>query len=248
MIRINHLWKSFGRQTVLRGISLEVKPGVFTALIGMSGSGKSLLLKHLVGLITPDQGSISIDGKELSQLSHKDLEELRSRIGFVFQSGALFDSMTVFDNVAFPLREKTKLTENEIREKVMDELSQVGLAEACEKYPAEISGGMLKRVALARALVRTPEIILFDEPTTGLDPIVSRSILQLFDEVHQRRKLTGILVSHEIPGIFDIVQQVAMLHEGTIIASGSTEEIRNSKDPVIEQFVNGNPEGPIRYR
>ena len=248
MIRINHLWKSFGRQTVLRGISLEVKPGVFTALIGMSGSGKSLLLKHLVGLITPDQGSISIDGKELSQLSHKDLEELRSRIGFVFQSGALFDSMTVFDNVAFPLREKTKLTENEIREKVMDELSQVGLAEACEKYPAEISGGMLKRVALARALVRTPEIILFDEPTTGLDPIVSRSILQLFDEVHQRRKLTGILVSHEIPGIFDIVQQVAMLHEGTIIASGPTEEIRNSKDPVIEQFVNGNPEGPIRYR
>ena len=248
MIRINHLWKSFGRQTVLRGISLEVKPGVFTALIGMSGSGKSLLLKHLVGLITPDQGSISIDGKELSQLSHKDLEELRSRIGFVFQSGALFDSMTVFDNVAFPLREKTKLTENEIREKVMDELSQVGLAEACEKYPAEISGGMLKRVALARALVRTPEIILFDEPTTGLDPIVSRSILQLFDEVHQRRKLTGILVSHEIPGIFDIVQQVAMLHEGTIIASGSSEEIRNSKDPVIEQFVNGNPEGPIRYR
>ena len=248
MIRINHLWKSFGRQTVLRGISLEVKPGVFTALIGMSGSGKSLLLKHLVGLITPDQGSISIDGKELSQLSHKDLEELRSRIGFVFQSGALFDSMTVFDNVAFPLREKTKLTESEIWEKVMDELAQVGLAEACEKYPAEISGGMLKRVALARALVRSPEIILFDEPTTGLDPIVSRSILQLFDEVHQRRRLTGILVSHEIPGIFDIVQQVAMLHEGTIIASGPTEEIRNSKDPVIEQFVNGNPEGPIRYR
>jgi len=248
MIFIENLWKSFGQQEVLRGVSLHVEPGVFTALIGMSGSGKSLLLKHLVGLIEPDRGSVIIDGKNLSQLSRTELEELRSRIGFVFQSGALFDSMTIFDNVAFPLREKTKLSESEIQKKVMDELAQVGLAEACEKYPAQISGGMIKRVALARTLVQSPEIILFDEPTTGLDPIVSRSILQLFNEVHQRRNLTGILVSHEIPDIFDIVQQIAMLHEGIIIASGATEEIRASSDPIIQQFVNGNPEGPIRYR
>ena len=248
MICIDHLSKSFGRQEVLREVSLQVQPGVFMALIGMSGSGKSLLLKHLVGLISPVRGSIKIDGKDLAQLSERELEELRSRIGFVFQSGALFDSMTVFDNVAFPLREKTRFTESEIRKKVMEELDQVGLTEACEKYPSQISGGMFKRVALARTLVRSPEIIFFDEPTTGLDPIVSRSILQLFDEVHQRRKLTGILVSHEIPRIFDIVQQVAMLYEGTIIASGSTKEICNSKNPVIQQFVNGNIEGPIRYR
>ena len=248
MILVENLWKSFGRQEVLRGVSLRVEPGEFIALIGMSGSGKSLLLKHLVKLIDPDRGSVTIDGKNLSRISGSELEALRSRIGFVFQSGALFDSMTVFDNIAFPLREKTRLGESAIRKKVMDELGQVGLADACEKYPAQISGGMLKRVALARTLVRAPEIILFDEPTTGLDPIVSRSILQLFDEVHKRRNLTGILVSHEIPGIFDIVQRVAMLHEGTIAASGPTEQIRNSSDPVIRQFVNGNPEGPIRYR
>jgi phospholipid/cholesterol/gamma-HCH transport system ATP-binding protein len=248
MILVENLWKSFGHQEVLRGVSLRVEPGEFTALIGMSGSGKSLLLKHLVGLIEPDRGSVAVEGKDLARLSGSELVALRSRIGFVFQTGALFDSMSVFDNVAFPLREKTSLDEPAIRQKVMEELSQVGLADACEKYPAEISGGMLKRVALARTLVRAPEIILFDEPTTGLDPIVSRSILQLFDEVHKRRSLTGILVSHEIPGIFDIVQRVAMLHEGTIIASGPVEEIRASRDPVIRQFVNGNPEGPIRYR
>ena len=248
MIRLENLWKSFGRQEVLRGVSLRVGPGEFMALIGLSGSGKSLLLKHLVGLIQPDRGTVTVDGHDLAQLSRRDMEALRSRIGFVFQSGALFDSMTVFDNVAFPLREKTRLGESEIRRLVMDELSQVGLSEAGEKYPAQISGGMLKRVALARTLVRKPEIILFDEPTTGLDPVVSRSILQLFDQVHQQRKVTGILVSHEIPAIFDIVQQVAMLHEGTVLASGPTDQIRNSTDPVIAQFVNGNPEGPICYR
>ena len=248
MIRLENLWKSFGPQEVLRGVSLRVGPGEFMALIGLSGSGKSLLLKHLVGLIQPDRGTVTVDGHDLAQLSRRDLEALRSRIGFVFQSGALFDSMTVFDNVAFPLREKTRLGESAIRRLVMDELSQVGLSEAGEKYPAQLSGGMLKRVALARTLVRKPEIILFDEPTTGLDPVVSRSILQLFDQVHQQRKVTGILVSHEIPAIFDIVQQVAMLHEGTVLASGPTDQIRNSSDPVIAQFVNGNPEGPICYR
>lgn len=248
MIQVEDLWKSFGAQQVLRGASLEVPAGEFLALVGMSGCGKSLLLKHLVRLMKPDRGHVRIVGKDLGALSHPELEALRSRIGFVFQSGALFDSLTVFDNVAFPLREKTRLSETEIRQKVMTQLEQVGLKNAEEKYPAQLSGGMIKRVALARTLVREPEIVLFDEPTTGLDPIVSRSILQLFDTVHHRHHLTGILVSHEIPAIFGIVQKVAMLHEGKIVAVGSPAQICSSSDPVVEQFVKGKPEGPIDYR
>jgi len=172
-------------------------------------------------------------------LNRKELESLRSRIGFVFQGGALFDSMTVYDNVAFPLREKTSLTEKDIRRKVTEELELVGLRDAEHKFPAQLSGGMLKRVALARALVRDPEIVLFDEPTTGLDPVVSRAVLDLFGTVHQRLKLTGILVSHEIPRIFEIVQRVAMLHEGRIVSVESPARFCASPNPVIQQFVNG---------
>ncbi len=163
----------------------------------------------------------------------------------MFQSGALFDSMTVYDNVAFPLREKSRLREADIRKKVMGQLEMVGLRDAEHKFPAQLSGGMIKRVALARTLVRDPEIVLFDEPTTGLDPVVSSAILDLFGSVHRRLKLTGILVSHEIPRIFEIVQKVAMLHEGRIIAVEPPERLRASTDPVVEQFVNGKTEGPI---
>lgn len=247
MIRIENLWKTFGSQEILRGISLHVKPGEFTALVGMSGSGKSLLLRHIVRLIRPDQGRVLVDSHDIGTMPQKELEALRSRIGYVFQSGALFDSMTVYDNVAFPLREKTRMSESKIRQKVLDELDQVGLKDAESKYPAQLSGGMLKRVALARTLVRAPEIILFDEPTTGLDPIVVNSILELFDCVHKRLNLTGILVSHEIPEIFGIVQKVAMLHEGKIVAVETPETLRTSPNPIIDQFVNGRPEGPIQY-
>jgi phospholipid/cholesterol/gamma-HCH transport system ATP-binding protein len=212
----------------------------------MSGSGKSILLKHVVGLLRPDSGRVLVAGKDVGSLAAGELEALRSRIGYVFQSGALFDSLTIFDNVAFPLREKTVLRESEIREKVMAALDQVGLKDAAEKYPAQISGGMIKRASLARALVREPEIVLFDEPTTGLDPIVANSILELLDEVHHRLKLTGILVSHEIPEIFGIVDKVAMLHEGVVAGVEAAGQIRNSRNPVIEQFVNGRPKGPIQ--
>jgi phospholipid/cholesterol/gamma-HCH transport system ATP-binding protein len=246
VIRIEELWKTYGCQQVLRGVSLEVQPGEFVALVGLSGSGKSLLLRHIVRLVTPDRGRVFVDGQDVDRLPRKDLEALRSRVGYVFQSGALFDSETVFDNVAFPLREKTHMGETEIRRRVMTELDLVGLADAGAKYPAELSGGMLKRVALARTLVRAPEIILFDEPTTGLDPMVVRSILDLFDSAHKRLKLTGILVSHEIPEIFDIVQKVAMLHEGKIVAQETPETLRTNPSPIIDQFVNGNLEGPIR--
>ena len=245
MIVIENLHKAFGGQEVLRGVSLEVKAGEFVALVGMSGSGKSLLLRNVVRLVRPDSGRVFVDGRDVARMPRQELEALRSRIGYVFQSGALFDSLTVYDNVAFPLREKTRLGESAIRGKVMEELDQVGLADAIHKYPAQLSGGMLKRVALARTLVRAPEIILFDEPTTGLDPIVVNSILQLFDSVHKRLNLTGILVSHEIPEIFSIVQKVAMLHEGVIAAVETPESILCSPNPVIDQFVHGKAEGPI---
>ena len=245
MICIENLHKSFGGQEVLRGVSLRVNTGEFVALVGMSGSGKSLLLRNVVRLIRPDSGRVLVDGHDVALMPRQELEALRSRVGYVFQSGALFDSETVFDNVAFPLREKTRLGESAIRRKVMEELDQVGLADAEHKFPAQLSGGMLKRVALARTLVRAPEIILFDEPTTGLDPIVVNSILQLFDSVHKRLNLTGILVSHEIPEIFGIVQKIAMLHEGQIAAVETPESIRCSQNPVIDQFVNGKIEGPI---
>ena len=248
MIRVEELWKSFGAHDVLRGVSFEVKPGEFLALVGLSGSGKSILLKQIVRLMEPDRGRVLVAGQDVAALSRRALEGLRSRIGFVFQSGALFDSLRIYENVAFPLREKTRLAESEIRKKGMAALEQVGLGHAEEKYPAQLSGGMVKRVALARTLVREPEIVLFDEPTTGLDPIVSNSILQLFDSVHKRLNLTGILVSHEIPAIFRIVQKVAMLHEGKIVAVEAPDRIMTSRDPVVEQFVRGQPEGPIRYR
>lgn len=247
MIRIEELWKSFGRQEVLRGVSLHVAPGEFMVLVGMSGCGKSVLLKHLVRLTQPDRGRVMVAGQDVATMSRSELAELRGRIGYVFQTGALFDSLTVYENVAFPLRETTRLSEPEIRKKVMTQLELVGLKNAEEKYPAQISGGMIKRVALARTLVRNPEIVLFDEPTTGLDPIVSNSILALFDSVHRQLKLTGILVSHDIPAIFSIVQKVAMLHEGRIVAVETPEQIKASRNPVLAQFVGGRPEGPIQY-
>ncbi|MFB0507611.1 MAG: ABC transporter ATP-binding protein [Thermodesulfobacteriota bacterium] len=247
MIRVEDLHKSFDGLEVLRGVSFQIERGEILALIGRSGYGKSVLLKHIAGLMRPDQGRIFIDGEDICCPRGKTLERLRSRFAFLFQNGALFDSLTVFENVAFPLREKTRLTDREIREKVLSELDQVGLAGAENKFPAEISGGMIKRAALARALVREPEIMLFDEPTTGLDPIIAHAILNLIDSCHKRLNFTGIIVTHQIPTIFDIVQKVAMLYEGAIRLIGSPEEIVSSKDPVVKQFINGDIEGPIEY-
>jgi len=204
MIKIENLYKSFDGLAVLRGVSFQVAKGEILALIGRSGYGKSVLLKHVAGLIRPDRGHVFIEGNDMCCLRHKTLEEIRSRLGFLFQRGALFDSMTVFENIAFPLKEKTRLSDREIRERVLSELDQVGLSGTEGKYPGQISGGMIKRAALARSLVRNPEVMLFDEPTTGLDPIITHHILKLIESSHKRLQFTGIIVTHEIPRAFEI--------------------------------------------
>ena len=248
MIEIEELYKSFDGQEVLKGISLKIEKGEILVIIGMSGYGKSVLLKHVPGLLRPDKGRVIVDGKEISRLKGKALSELRSRIGFLFQSGALFESMTIFENVAFPLREKMALDKSVINERVLDVLDQVGLTGAGEKYPSQISGGMQKRAALARELVWQPEIILFDEPTTGLDPIIGHAILNLIEDLHRRMNFTSIIVTHELSRVFKIVNRVAMIHEGVITALGTPEEILSSKNPIVQQFVSGQTEGPISYR
>ncbi|MGZ3493104.1 MAG: ABC transporter ATP-binding protein [Thermodesulfobacteriota bacterium] len=237
MIELENLYKSFEDVEVLKGASLQVKRGEIVGLIGGSGHGKTVILKHVAGLMRPDRGHVYIDGKDVYSLRGDELAELRNRLGFLFQSGALFSSLTVFDNVAFPLREKTHLGEEEIREKVITALEQVGLRGAEDKYPAQISGGMIKRTALARSLVRNPEIMLFDEPTTGLDPVIAHTILDLVKSIHKDLRFTGIIVSHELLRVFQTVQKVAMLHEGVILFVGTPEEIMASRDPVVQQFV-----------
>jgi phospholipid/cholesterol/gamma-HCH transport system ATP-binding protein len=248
MIQIQDLHKSFDRNEVIKGISLDIQKGDVLALIGGSGKGKSVLLKHITGLIRPDKGRVLIDGKDIARLGAGGLSQMRRRMGFLFQGGALFDSMSVFDNVAFPLREKTKMNEEEIRKSVMDSLAQVGLSGAEDRFPSQISGGMVKRTAFARELVWHPEIMLFDEPTTGLDPIIGSSILRLIEELHDKHSFTGVIVTHEIPRVFDIVNRVAMLHDGLILVEGTPEEIASSEDPIVQQFIKGEIDGPVSYR
>jgi phospholipid/cholesterol/gamma-HCH transport system ATP-binding protein len=246
MIQILDLYRSFGRQQVLKGINLRVQERAIMAIIGRSGSGKTVLLRVLIGLLRPDKGRVIIEDTDITQLSGHRLDKLRERVGMLFQGGALFDSMTVFENIAFPLREKTRLAEEEIAGKVERMLASVGLSDMGYKYPAELSGGMKKRAALARALITGPSIVLFDEPTTGLDPILVRATHQLILDTHREFGYTAVLVSHEIPEIFDIATRVAMIHEGRIIEEGTPEEILKSSDPLIRQFIEGSLEGPIR--
>jgi phospholipid/cholesterol/gamma-HCH transport system ATP-binding protein len=211
-------------------------------VIGRSGGGKSVLLKHLIGLLRPDAGAVIVDGTDITRLRGRDLDRVRERYGVVFQGGALFDSMSVSDNVAFPLREKSRLGAAEIRGRVDEKLQQVGLTGMGHKDPAEISGGMRKRVAIARALVTEPEIVFFDEPTTGLDPILVNTIHHLILELHRKFRFTAIMVSHEIPEIFEIADRVAMLHEGAIVEVGPPDAVRASTNPVVQQFIRGDIE------
>lgn len=246
MIEITALKKSFNHTTVLDGVDLGIESGKITVIIGRSGEGKSVLIKHIIGLLKPDSGSIKLDGLELTTLSDREWGRVRRRFGMLFQGAALFDSMTVAENVCFPLKEHADIDDEEASKVVRDKLKRVGLEGVEPMMPSELSGGMKKRVGLARAIVMDPEIVLFDEPTTGLDPIMSDSIGDLVLETQQSLKTTYIVITHDIRLTYKIADKVAMLHEGRIIASGTVEEIRNSDDPVIRQFLEGRAEGPIK--
>jgi phospholipid/cholesterol/gamma-HCH transport system ATP-binding protein len=242
VIRVEGLHRAFAGQPVLRGVDFEVDAGEILVIIGRSGGGKTVLLKHMLGLLQPDAGRIVVDGVEITRLRGPALDRVRERYGVVFQGGALFDSMSVFDNVAFPLREKTRRPDGDIRARVEEKLRQVDLSDMGHKNPAEISGGMRKRVAIARALVTDPEIVFFDEPTTGLDPILVNAIHQLIRDLHRRLRFTAVVISHEIPEIFAIADRVALLHEGRIVEVGTPEAVQASSDPIVRQFIRGDPD------
>jgi phospholipid/cholesterol/gamma-HCH transport system ATP-binding protein len=245
VIKIFDLYKAFDGQKVLNGVNLTIQGQEVITIMGKSGCGKSVLIKHIIGLINPDRGSVIIDGVDITTLDVRELDRMREKLGVLFQGGALFDSLTVHENVAFQLNEKTKLGRGEINDRVMHALEDVGLKDMGKKYPAELSGGMKKRAGLARALITEPLIVLFDEPTTGLDPIISRSIHRLISATHEKYRYTAVIISHEVPGIFEISDKVAMLYNGRIEECGTPEEIENSSSPVIRQFITGSLEGPI---
>ncbi len=246
MIQLTNLHKAFGSQKVLNGLSLTIPDGQITAIIGPSGEGKSVLLRHMIGLMQPDTGQVEIDGESIIGIRRSEMNRIREKFGMLFQNAALFDSMNVFENVAFPLQEKTSYSKDEIRTRVLAALEDVGLKNVENKFTDELSGGMKKRVGLARALLLNPRIILFDEPTTGLDPIIKRAIHQLIKDTHEKFGFTAVIVSHEIPDIFDIAQNVAMLFRGEIRQYGTADEVRNSSDPVVKQFISGSLDGPIQ--
>ncbi len=237
MIKLVGVEKTLGGQPVLRGVDLDIPAGKLTTIIGGSGGGKSVLLKHVIGLMQPDRGEVWIDGIEISRLKGRALNDVRKKFAMLFQGAALFDSLTVFENVAFPLREKLRLAETEVVRRVEEKLEQVGLSGMGHKFPAELSGGMKKRVGLARALVMEPEIILFDEPTTGLDPLMANTIHDLIVGMHRTFGFTAVMVSHEIPEIFLISDWVAMLKDGKIAAMAPSADFQKTTDPAIREFI-----------
>lgn len=237
MIEIKNLHKSFGSKKVLNGVDFTINRGETVVIIGQSGCGKSVLIKHIVGLLIPDSGQVIVEGKVVHELSLKELYELRKKFGFLFQGAALFDSMTVEENVSLPLVESFKLSPKEIRKIVEEKLELVGLKNVLNLKPAELSGGMKKRVGLARALVTNPSYILYDEPTTGLDPIMSDSIDALIKDLAEKLKVTSVVVTHDMYSVKNVADRVAMMHEGKIYFNGSPEDLINSNDKVISDFV-----------
>lgn len=237
MIRIKDLHKSFNEQKVLDGINLEIKDGETIAIIGRSGCGKSVLIKHIIGLLKPDKGFVEVDGKIVNQLDENELYELRKNFGFLFQGAALFDSLTVEENVGLALIENTRMKRDEIRKIVDEKLALVNLFGINDKKPAELSGGMKKRVGLARALVTNPKYILYDEPTTGLDPISSDTIDQLIYDLSKKLKVTSIVVTHDLVSVRKVADRVAMIYNGKIYFDGPFNEFVESDDPVIQNFI-----------
>jgi phospholipid/cholesterol/gamma-HCH transport system ATP-binding protein len=242
MIVLRDVHKRFGSQVVLDGVDLDVQEGETLALLGPSGTGKSVLLKHIIGLIRPDRGTIVVDDEDVCKLKRKELAQLRSRIGYVFQNGALFDSMDVFENVAFPLRAHTELAEREIAAKVAEVLESVELPGIEERAPSALSGGMRKRVALARALVLQPEVLLFDEPTTGLDPMTSDSIAYTIATARDRHRTTAVVVTHDLPLARSVASRLAFLEEGQFRFIGTWDEADANSDPLLRHFLAGKRE------
>jgi phospholipid/cholesterol/gamma-HCH transport system ATP-binding protein len=235
----------YGEKVVLQNCSLEIQERAITCLIGLSGAGKSTILRLLNGLRQPDAGTVIVQGTDLSTLRNRDLIEFRQKIGFAFQFAALFDSMTVGDNVALPLREHTKMKEAEILRIVKDTLDSVGLVNERDKMPSELSGGMLKRAGFARAVVTNPSLVLYDEPTTGLDPIITHVLTDTIRRLRQQLDGTAVVVSHDLESIFAMADYVAMLFEGAIIAYGTVDELKRSPNPIVQQFLQGSEVGPI---
>lgn len=245
MIEVIEAFKSFNSHKVLDSLSLKIETGSTCVIIGRSGCGKSVLLKHIVGLFKPDNGKILIDGKDVAILNEGQLKPLRMKISMVFQGGALFDSMTVAENVAFGLIEHQRLPQKEILERAEESLCLVGLCGVGNLMPSELSGGMKKRVALARAICIRPDIILYDEPTTGIDPITSDSINELIKDLHDKLKVTSVVVTHDMRSAYKIADKIAMMYQGKIIAEGTAQEIQETTHPVVYQFINGLAKGPI---
>lgn len=241
MIEIRGLYKKFGKKEILRGVDLSIKEGATTVVFGLSGSGKSTIIKHIVGLLKPDSGEVLVDGEDVAKLDGVGLLNIRKKVGFLFQSGALFDSMNIYDNVAFPLREHTRLTESQIQKEVFSALDMVALEpnRVSRLYPDELSGGMRKRAGLARTIILKPQILLYDEPTTGLDPIISDQISQMIIKLQNEFKITSVLISHDIKEAFKCADYAAMLYDGVIIESKEAESFKNTQNQIIQSFLNG---------
>ncbi len=246
IVRLSGVIKAFDRKVVLDGVDLDIARGKTLVVIGRSGCGKSVMLKHITGLIAPDAGGIFFEGEDITQFGRKKLFQMRMHFGMLFQGAALFDSLSVGENVALPLRTHTELGDDEIRRKVCEKLQLVGLTDVYDRSPAEMSGGMKKRVGLARAVVMDPAVVLYDEPTTGLDPIMADVINELIRDLQRELRITSVVVTHDIKSAYKVADRIAMLHEGKIIESGTPDEVRKTANPVLRQFVEGSSQGPIQ--
>ena len=237
MIDVRNISKTLGGQQILRGASVHIPRGATKVILGLSGSGKSVLMKHLIGLMRPDSGQIVVDGEDITNLSPRKMLRVRRKFGMVFQQAALFDSMSVFDNVAFPLREHTKLSHQEVYDKVLEKLKLLGLSGKENQFPSALSGGMRKRVSLARAVMLDPNVVFYDEPTTGLDPLSTDNVDNMILEAQIRFKVTSVVISHDIASAFHIADEIAVLHEGRIVADGPKEMVKQNNHPFVKQFL-----------
>lgn len=244
-IRIHDLHKAFGSKVVLDGVNIDVAPAESLVIIGGSGTGKSVLLKHIIGLLKPDSGGVDVDGTAVESLGNRQITEFRRKFGMAFQEGALFDSMTVWQNVAFPLQRLTKKSHKEIDDRVEECLAMVRLEGVGKKLPSQLSGGMRRRVGFARAVAHQPEILLFDEPTTGLDPITTALIDEIIKDLSDRLKTTSVTITHDMESAYRIADRIAMLHQGKIIAEAPPEEFKRLEDPRVQQFIHGRADGPL---